>query len=71
MAKGEDYPNWAYPSKRVWRSHVRKRIKRTLKAIDDLSVGCAFYPGETGEVRRARAAIERLKDATSIKKWGR
>lgn len=43
-----DYPHWAYPSKKDWLRDVRKRWAkfRRMQGEQSIMSGCAFYPKE-------------------------
>jgi hypothetical protein len=45
------YPDFAYPTKRVWLRSVRKRWTAFRKEIkeSDMFCGCAYYPKEVYE----------------------
>lgn len=67
--KRKDYPYWAYPSRRAFRVQKRAAVRRVLKALDELRLGCAYTPAkDIGVVTEQVREWQRLM---SVKEWGR
>lgn len=67
-----DYPRNAYKTAHEFRSEKRKEVRQALKALEQLRLGCAYLPDSgSWNVPHIIAAVELLKDAMTVKRWGR
>lgn len=69
--KSMGYPKHAYASPSEFRKTKRQEIKRVIKALEELRMGCAYLPRAGMPVSRLLNELEELRDACSVKKWGR
>ena len=56
---------------RQWKSRKRKELKEVIRAFDNYRTGCAYCPGEDGEADQLGKLLEQMKEAHSVKEWGR
>lgn len=67
-----DYPYWAFESKRVWKQTKRQALKKVLHELDELIMGCSFYPNDGyADVTEITARCRSLRDKLSVRHWGR
>ena len=66
-----NYPKHAYATAHEFRSVKRKHVRAAIKAVEALRMGCAYLPKTATPVPAILQALEELKDACSVKNWGR
>ena len=70
--KKVSYPTHAYATAHEFRSEKRRQVRAALKALDELRMGCAYHPDSGGfPVPHLIAQLELLKDAMTVKRWGK
>lgn len=70
--KTVDYPKHAYASVHEFRALKRRQVRAVLKALEELRMGCAYLPDSGGfRVPHLIAQFELLKDAMTVKRWGK
>ena len=60
-----------YSSARRFKAGARARAKHVNRALNELQLGCAFFPNGSEGVRRIRVALEKVIADISVKNWGR
>lgn len=70
--KRVSFPRHAYATAHEFRSEKRKQVRAAIKALEELRMGCAYHPDSGGfPVPHLCAQLELLKDAMSVKRWGK
>lgn len=72
MKNQASWPYWAkeYKSARDFRKKKRGDVRRALKALDELRLGCAFTPAQS-QIEEAEKHLELAKELMSVKRWKR
>lgn len=65
------YPDHAFPNARAFKAEKRRHLRVLKRALDDLRMGCAYFPSGTIHVERIAHEIEELTRELSAKEWGR
>ena len=55
---------------RTWRRVKRLEVRKVLKEINDLNMGCAYTPAHD-EISKAYALLTKAKELMSQKNWGK
>lgn len=63
----EKYKNGA----RGFKSQKRQQLRQLKKALNDLRIGCAFFPCAMDPVDAIAERVQYLERELSIKNWGR
>ena len=69
MNLSKNYPSWAYPSARAFRTAKRRDAKRAERAVWELLCGAAYTP-----MKNVGAMLEEVREyrkQLSVKNWGR
>lgn len=56
---------------RQWKSKKRWEARELERRLNDLSMGCAYFPRGFEDVEVIRRALSRIIDDLSVKNWGR
>jgi hypothetical protein len=66
-------PKWLakeYGGAHEFRSLKRHQLRDLVKALDELRMGCAYFPCHEFPIDKIAEQVAILKDALSVKKWG-
>ncbi|MFW0778487.1 MAG: hypothetical protein ACN2B6_12300 [Rickettsiales bacterium] len=58
-------------TQREWKGKKRKQAREVKKSLNELMLGCAYFPNGTHDVDAAIIAIERVIEDISIENFGR
>jgi hypothetical protein len=71
MKTSLQYPTHAYPDARTFKAEKRRHLREVKRAVDQLRLGCAYFPGGSHRVDAISDQIEELQRELSAKEWGR
>jgi hypothetical protein len=72
MSRNENYPTHSYKSAHDFKSDKRSEVRKAIKAVSELRMGCAYFPDSDGfPVPHLLKQLEMLKDAMTVKRWGK
>lgn len=60
-----------YGSARKFRSEKRTQLRSLRMALNNLHVGCAFFPSGRSHIREIEQHVNALEIELSVKQWGR
>lgn len=70
-----DIPKWLLEqegvTQREWKTRKRRELKTVIDVFRIYHIGCAYTPAKSGEVGRILEDFKSLKEALSVKNWGR
>lgn len=74
MAAYRSVPNHIvkqYGSAHAFKAHKRALVKQMRTLLNDLALGCAFFPDGGANVSRMQYELKVLAAELSVKSWGR
>lgn len=58
-------------TRRLWKALKRRQLRTLDRALDDLRMGCAYFPGGAQRVEAISDQVKALRAELSAKEWGR
>jgi hypothetical protein len=58
-------------TRRLWKALKRRQLRALDKAVDDLRMGCAYFPDGAQRVETISKEVAALRRELSAMEWGR